>query len=326
MRATCLLGLAGLALGCGEADPAFDYPLDDELRVHHLQAKATHNSYHLSDSEVAEWQYSHAPLGIQLDELGVRQLELDIYYVGGELLVQHVPHADPLSVCPTLPDCLAEVEAWSSDHPAHHLLVIQIEVKDTVQPEIDLALEAMELQLAASWPAGRVLTPDEVRGERATLADAVAEDGWPTLGATRGRVMFAIDDRGEARARYLDGAPNLEGRHAFVSSQPADPFAAFAVLNDPVADADAIADALAAGMLVRTRADADVVEPAAGDTARRDAALASGAQFVSTDFPAPVDGIDYHLDIPGGAPSRCNPVTAPADCTAQDIEDPAFLD
>jgi hypothetical protein len=322
--------LAALLLVCGCGDdlgaPAFDYPLDDLLRVHQLQAKATHNSYHVApDSEVPEWQYTHAPLAVQLQEQGVRQLELDIYYVGGELIVQHVPHADPLSLCPTLPACLAEVRAWSDDRPAHHLLVIQIEVKDSVQPEIDLALSALEDQLAAAWPAERIVTPDEVRGDHLTLADALLEAGWPTLGQTRGRVLFAIDDGGAVRDRYLADSPVLEGRLAFVNSAPGDPFAAFAVRNDPIGDAEAIAEALAANMLVRTRADADLIEPRAGDTARRDAALASGAQFVSTDLPAAVAEFDYHLEVPGGTPSRCNPITAPARCTSPDIEDPRFL-
>jgi hypothetical protein len=78
-------------------------------------------------------------------------------------------------------------------------------------------------------------------------------------------------------------------------------------------------------MLVRTRADWDLVQPLAGDTSVRDAALAGGAHFISTDFPAPVDGIDYWVDIPGGTPSRCNPITAPPECTAEAVEDPAFV-
>jgi hypothetical protein len=31
------------------------------------------------------------------------------------------------------------------------------------------------------------------------------------------------------------------------------------------------------------------------------------------------------FDIPGGTPSRCNPVTAPANCRSADIEDPSLL-
>ena len=52
-----------------------------------------------------------------------------------------------------------------------------------------------------------------------------------------------------------------------------------------------------------------------------DAALAVGATWLSTNFPAKVEGRSYVATIPGGSPSRCNPVTAPKSCTAKDVED-----
>ena len=73
----------------------------------------------------------------------------------------------------------------------------------------------------------------------------------------------------------------------FTSSPPGSPESAFVKLNDPIADQDQISQLVAAGYIVRTRADASTVEARSGLTARRDAALASGAQFVSTDYPEP---------------------------------------
>ena len=49
-------------------------------------------------------------------------------------------------------------------------------------------------------------------------------------------------------------------------------------------------------------------------------ALASGAQLVSTDFPARVAGYDYVVHIPNGTPSRCNPVLPVVGCTSQRVE------
>ncbi|MEZ4238711.1 MAG: hypothetical protein R3F59_21680 [Myxococcota bacterium] len=46
---------------------------------------------------------------------------------------------------------------------------------------------------------------------------------------------------------------------------------------------------------------------------------------MSTDYPAPLGWTSYWVEIPGGAPSRCNPVTAPEDCASTDVEDPARL-
>jgi hypothetical protein len=93
----------------------------------------------------------------------------------------------------------------------------------------------------------------------------------------------------------------------FTSSLPGSPEAAFVKLNDPLANGDLISSLVAAGYIVRTRADADTVEARLGLTFRRDAALASGAQFVSTDYPEPdLDvGTGYVVDLPGHEIARC---------------------
>ncbi len=57
-------------------------------------------------------------------------------------------------------------------------------------------------------------------------------------------------------------------------------------------------------------ADADTREARSGETARREAAFASGAQVVSTDYyePNPAFGTGYEVALPGGGVARCNPV------------------
>jgi hypothetical protein len=153
----------------------------------------------------------------------------------------------------------------------------------------------------------------------------VRTNGWPTLGETRGKVLFTLDNGG-FRDLYLTGHPSLAGRVMFTPSEPGADDAAFAKLNDPVGDKDAIAAALAANMIVRTRADADTLQARNNDTTDREAALASGAQFVSTDYEEPNPAFSpYVVTIPDGTPARCNPVTAPADCRSTDVEDPKRL-
>ncbi|HIA03837.1 MAG TPA: hypothetical protein EYN66_18350, partial [Myxococcales bacterium] len=52
------------------------YPLDELLHVNHLQALGTHNSYHLAPEGAkfgGEWDYTNAPLDVQLSEQGVRK-------------------------------------------------------------------------------------------------------------------------------------------------------------------------------------------------------------------------------------------------------------
>lgn len=66
------------------------------------------------------------------------------------------------------------------------------------------------------------------------------------------------------------------------------------------------------GFVVRTMTDVSVGGSLNNNRTQLEAALASGAQILSTDFPAKVPETAYFVEV--GAPSRCNPVTAPADC------------
>ena len=70
-----------------------------------------------------------------------------------------------------------------------------------------------------------------------------------------------------------------------------------------------IQDAVAAGFMVRTRADANTFEARENNTEPREAAFRSGAQYISTDYYVPRrEFSDYSVRLPGGAAARCNPV------------------
>ena len=100
----------------------------------------------------------------------------------------------------------------------------------------------------------------------------------------------------------------------FANLPESEPGAALLVVNDPVASFDRIQTLVRQGFIVRTRADADTREARLNDTGRRERALASGAQLVSTDYyrPATHFGTDYQVRIPGGM--RCNPLLRAATC------------
>lgn len=306
--------------------PSFDYPKDDALRLHHLQLKGTHNSYHIEKegNTVPHWRYTHEPLDIQLAAQGVRAFELDTQYnrEAGVFEVFHIGFLDELSTCPELSECFAAIASFSDAFPAHHPIIVQIEPKDRV-PEDDPEgyFAKLEETALSVFARERIITPDEVQGSFPTLREAILERGWPALGELRGRVLFYIDDAGRWREAYTRENSSLEGRLFFVDSSPEQPFAAVRVLNDPVARADEIRESVEAGFLVRTRSDSDG-ERAEGQI---EAALSSGAHIISTDFPVAVDGRIPPLIIPGGTPSRCNPITAPAECGPEAIENPAFM-
>jgi hypothetical protein len=216
--------------------------------------------------------------------------------------------------------------------------MIQVEAKDDVIPNVGgfvfvvpkpigaPELDALDAEIRSVFGAEQLLTPDDVRGTRATLEEAVRLDGWPTLAASRGKVFFCLDNGGRVRDAYIAQHPGLVGRVLFVDAEPPAAEAGFVKLNDPIADFDHIQAVVAAGFIVRTRADSDTTQSRTGDTTMREAALNSGAQFVSTDYEvADPRFTTYSVAIPGGTPARCNPISAPEDCTPGDIERPDAL-
>ena len=147
-------------------------------------------------------------------------------------------------------------------------------------------LRALDAEIRSVFDAGHVITPDEVRGSRATLAEAIQADGWPRLRAARGKVLFALDNTDQHRTDYLHGNPSLEGRVLFVSSAPGEPSAAFIKMNEALGeDEERIRQRVKGRFLIRTRADIPTAEARSGNTTRRDSAFRSGAHYVSTDYP-----------------------------------------
>lgn len=338
------------------------YRLDDTLRLDQVQVLGSHNSYHgrpypqvlaaLYKSTPAlarTLDYAHAPLPKQF-AIGVRQIELDVWSdpLGGKYAkpsfpiqegvkipdnpvmdkpgfkVIHQADVDTNSTCLTFVLCMQLVKTWSDAHPGHVPIDIHVEMKDATATEPLFA--ELEKEILSVFSLDQIITPDDVRGTAATLGAAVRAHGWPTLAKVRGKVYFTLDNEG-FRADYLTGHPSLRGRLLFTPSAPGQDDAAFAKLNDPVADAAKIKAALAAHMIVRTRADADTGEARLNDHHHEQVALRGGAQLVSTDYeqPDPKLGNGYVTRIPGGTPARCDPVTAPPGCTPTDVEDPALL-
>jgi hypothetical protein len=303
-------------------------------------------------------QYTHRPLAEQFDA-GVRAVELDVFAddrAGGRyatpalvprlglapvdpafaepgLKVFHIQEVDYRSTCTQLTDCLGQIRAWSDAHPGHLPITVQLEAKDDTIPDPGLGFVTplpwsqatfaqLEAEIRAVFPDDRVLAPADVRGRSATLRDAVLAGRWPRLDAARGQVLFVLDDKGAKRDAYRAEVPDLADRSIFVDVPEVDPDAGITVVNDPIGDADRIRALVEAGFIVRTRADADTVQARTGDTTQRDAALASGAHYVSTDYVWRDDrfGTGYAVDLPGDSAARCNPVNAPRRCERANLD------
>lgn len=205
----------------------------------------------------------------------------------------HVPDVDYRSSCPALAQCLAQVAAWSKAHPTHLPIVITLRPDQTKTPmpgavtpvAFDAAaLDALEGEVRGAFPAEMILTPDQVQGTHASLREAVTQGGWPLIGTARGKVIFVLDGGAGVTQLYQGARQSLEGRAMFVRVDETSPLAAFVAIPDPVNDQARIAAAVKAGFIVSTRADDETREARLFRTERRDAAFASGAQIVDSDF------------------------------------------
>jgi hypothetical protein len=303
-------------------------------------------------------EYRHRPLDAQLTS-GVRQIELDIYAdsEGGRYAhpkgidavaaaglprdpefdpeglmskpgfkVLHVQELDYRSTCQQLIACLKAVRGWSQAHRDHVPIFILLETKESPLPPqyrarnpekfSSATFDALDAEIRSVFTPGEMITPDQVRGKYATLEEAVLHESWPSLAASRGKVMFLMDQR-SAEPIYLEGHPALRGRVIFTNAEPGQPDCAFTEQNE--GDQATIAALVRKGYLVRTRTDADTKQARSNDTARREIALASGAQLLSTDYPAsePSQWTPYSVSLPGGGVARCNPVNGPPSCSEQ---------
>ncbi len=254
--------------------------------------------------------------------------------------VLHTQDFDYGTTCLTLVACLEEIRAWSGDNPNHLPIMIMIEMKEEsvvdaaaaegLEIDLDLPwaepiemtpelLDALDAEIRSVFAPGQMIEPDEVRGDAATLDEAVRTNGWPTVADSRGQVIFSMTDGGRIRDLYVADAPSIEGRPIFTSGTPGAPDAAFVRFDDPTDPG--LDQAARDGYLIRTRTDSPTADARNNDTTRRDAALASGAHFLSTDYYLPSEYFDspYVARLPGDAVARCNPITAPQSCTDADL-------
>jgi hypothetical protein len=243
--------------------------------------------------------------------------------------VMHVVGIDQRSRCYTFVECLTDVRTWSNAHPDHLPLFLLIETKydkpaasgapaqpwavasEAFTPAV---FDALDAEILSVFKPSEIITPDQVRGTHATLPEAIAEHGWPTLAEARGKVIFLMD-QAPMTAIYTEGHPALKGRLLFTNATPGTPDAAFVEENSGTAEEiDAF---VRKGYLVRTRTDEPTEDARQNRTTARDRALSSGAQMLSTDYPASEPARwegHYHAELPGNAIARCNPVNRPAAC------------
>lgn len=303
------------------------------------------------NDDAASWDYAHPPIPEQLDlgvrnlELDLYNDPEGGHYrqpfghiilrgIGVEPLpfgedgemdapgfkVMHDCNFDYRSHELTFENTLERMRVWSLANPDHLPVFVTMNLKSGGSPapggvnpvEWDgPAMRELDRVLIETLGADRLITPDAVRRGYSTLLEAIEGDGWPTVDALRGRFLFVVDHGGTIRNMYVDDNESMAGRPMFTSGPEGSSYGVFHIINDPKRDQERIARLVGAGHIVRTRADAGTREMRINDHSRFEAAMHSGAQIITTDYPTPDTrhNAEYRVVFVDGTYARVNPVS-----------------
>lgn len=191
-------------------------------------------------------EYSHVSLSEQLS-LGLRNLEIDFYadtegekYASPKGLswtgkdrqrpydpkgvmnkpgfkVLHMQDVDFRSSCLRLKDCLEELRSWSDNHKDHYPVFITLNAKDDLGDFPDLVIpekftskifDQLDQLIVETLGSTKVITPNAIRGKAVTLEAGVLKGQWPTMGESKNKFIFILDEVGEKQATYIEGHPS----------------------------------------------------------------------------------------------------------------------
>ena len=241
--------------------------------------------------------------------------------------ILHIKDIDYETNYYTFKESLLALKKWSDENPTHLPLFINIESKGDGPGDANGFLRFIgfkrslkfdqkscdsmdaEIKNVFGQDLKNILTPDRLRGNFATLNQMATQNGWPLLSQARGKIIFILE--GQAERIYLNGHDGLQGRTMFVYAEPGTAECAFVIKNNPINEDKKIIELVQQGYVVRTRADGETVESRKNDNTCKNAAFASGAQIVSTDYYKPDLGLSiYCVRFENGEAGRKNPINA----------------
>ncbi len=243
--------------------------------------------------------------------------------------VMHIPDVDYNSQYLTFKSALVGFKEWSDAHPTHLPIYVMVECKEESIAEklkklhfartVSFSQEVVndidkEIKSVFGDSLTNIITPDMVRGDYATLNEAVLAGNFPTIAQARGKIIFVMMEVGADN--YLINHPSLKDRAMFIFSKPDKPECAFIKYDDAIEDETKITDAVKKGYIVRTRADLPNNQNRSGDYTQQTAAFRSGAQIISSDYYTPDPRYkrhpkkfkNYYTRFPGADIGRINPV------------------
>ena len=246
----------------------------------------------------------------------------------------HTPDYDQRTTCIRFIACLQMIHDWSSQNAAHLPIVVMVEAKEKAHEPIvatyqstpvltfqNNAWHELEEDIRLVFDSDELVLPESIRGSHVKMSDALAVNGWPQVDALRGKVLFILMAASATTADYREYAMVAEEPTLFTSFwttgvMETDEYEGdHALILFPTPSTAGLSEAVRRGLLVSVRSDANTKEARSNTTARRDAALGTGAMLIKTDFPVPDTAFsDYRVQFNDDTYVRCNPLTAVTTC------------
>ncbi|MDR0882989.1 MAG: hypothetical protein LBN05_00025 [Oscillospiraceae bacterium] len=277
-----------------------------DARFNQLRGLITHNSYKQKMPPVGslvfgavslwggagrgEFEYTFPPLNEQLDS-GVMGLELDLSYTKEEdgnarFLFCHAPLLDMNSSAIDAGTALREIRLWSKMNPKHLPILLLIEPKDaTVKPFNIYGMDDEHMpdfeKLLRENLGDSLITPANFLGDYADFAALRKENDWPLLKNMLGKVVVLLHPS-DVTAAYVQSDPTLRTQGMFPALNYDHPQASIVLCNDPKEALERRAELIDEKNLI-VRARLDVWPEYSAE--RYAQSMASGAQWLSTDYP-----------------------------------------
>lgn len=299
----------------------------DGVSLADLRFLATHNSYKQGTTKQTDIFYNYAlpvMLGKKYDYVfdtlteqfnhGIRSIEIDLGKVesddGFSVNVYHNALTETGSSMIDFELGLHEMKMWSDYNPGHLPVTVLVELKGgSFGKYADFDEEAMLYvdETLREVFGESLYTPAEALEGHSSFAELRESGDLPTLEEARGKFIFLLHET-SVTDTYVGIDPEMRSQAMFLAltvkrekyrSPEWLDNALYVIINNAAEKSygKMIEDALSENFIVRTRLD----EFALISDKRFDAAMKSGAQILSTDYPpATEDRYGYTADIGGG--------------------------
>ena len=283
---------------------------ENGIKFNELSFIATHNSYQTQSVEAYRQIFdnlSTLTFGLVSDKsgefssqtlteqfnCGIRSIEMDIETVkNGEdisFVCMHSPNLDNGTTCYDFELALKEIRMWSDYNPNHLPVTIIIEPKTLFIPmenmkffNLDYALVLDELLRNAL--GDKLFTPKDMLREYNSFAEMRFADDWCEAEDMLGKVLVLLHDTAVTEEYIaLDESIKTQAMFPMLRYDDKDlSYASFLLINDPTEALEASEEIIGEyNLIVRTQVDTFT----SVSQEKRENAMLSGAQILSTDYP-----------------------------------------